>query len=243
MAGSSPSFDRSTEAAGAIAVQAVPDVEVLLEVMPQREVEERPLRCGQLHRRRQPALHDGQVAHRQVPVEAIDVAAHLQTGIVSKAGKARGVDTWPSDDHHSQLRGEPLRQGVGGDDLLEECPSDAASAHSHDADLLVLAVAELGSDRGDLVRIGRGEAGDVPGEREVRLGPTADAREVAAEGVRNDVVGVPDEDGGVPDAGVARDVLDHLGVVIGGQEGLLLAAVGHREIADEVGHPDVVAPL
>ena len=41
----------------------------------------------------------------------------------------------------------------------------------------------------------------------------------------------------------ARDVLDHLGVVVGGQERLALAAVGHRQPADEVGQPDVGGPL
>ena len=49
--------------------------------------------------------------------------------------------------------------------------------------------------------------------------------------------GVADEDRSVADPRVSRDVLDHLGVVVGGEEGLALAAVGHREEADEVGHP------
>ena len=43
--------------------------------------------------------------------------------------------------------------------------------------------------------------------------------------------------------GVARDVLDHLGVVVGGQVGLVLAAVGHRQPADEVGQPGVAGAL
>ena len=38
---------------------------------------------------------------------------------------------------------------------------------------------------------------------------------------------------------MARDVLDHLGVVVGGQERLALAARRHRQEADEVGQPDV----
>ena len=38
---------------------------------------------------------------------------------------------------------------------------------------------------------------------------------------------------------VARDVLDHLRVVVGGEERLALAALGHRQHADEVGHPHV----
>ena len=48
-------------AAGSVAVEPVGDVEALLEVVAQREVEERPPRRGQLHRRRQPALNDSEV--------------------------------------------------------------------------------------------------------------------------------------------------------------------------------------
>ena len=55
----------------------------------------------------------------------------------------------------------------------------------------------------------------------------------------DDVVGVADEDGPIAHAREARDVLDHLLVVVGGQERLALAAVGHRQPADEVGQPDV----
>ena len=74
-------------------------------------------------------------------------------------------------------------------------------------------------------------------------GPVPDGRQVPAEGVRHDVLVVPDEDGPVPDPRVAVDVLDHLGVVVGGQEGLPLPAVGHRQVADEVGEPHVLAPF
>src|SRR2546425_13242973 len=45
-------------AARAIALEPVAHVEVLLEVVPQREVEERPAVRSELHRRRQPALDD-----------------------------------------------------------------------------------------------------------------------------------------------------------------------------------------
>ena len=75
------------------------------------------------------------------------------------------------------------------------------------------------------------------------LGPVADHRQVGPERVADDVVGVADEDRPVADARVARDVLDHLGVVVGGQEALVLAAVGHRQAADEVGQPHVGGPL
>ena len=69
--------------------------------------------------------------------------------------------------------------------------------------------------------------------------PVADPRQALAEGVRHDVVGVADEDGTVSDPREAGDVLDHLGVVVGRQVSLVVAAVLHRQPADEVGQPDV----
>src|SRR5689334_19310056 len=61
--------------AGAVAGQPVPDVEVLLEVVPEREVQERALGRGQLHSGGQAALDDGHIAGAQVLVETVDVAA------------------------------------------------------------------------------------------------------------------------------------------------------------------------
>ena len=83
------------------------------------------------------------------------------------------------------------------------------------------------------------EPGDVAGEVVVRLRPLADRRQPGAEGVRDDVVGLADEDRPVADRRPARDVLDHLGVVVRGQVRLALAAVGHRQPADEVRQPHV----
>ena len=50
--------------------------------------------------------------------------------------------------------------------------------------------------------------------------PVADQRQVRPERVGHDVVAVADEDRTVAEARVARDVLDHLGVVVGGEERL-----------------------
>lgn len=63
---------------GAVALQAVADVEVLLEVVPQREVDERPPVGRQLHRGRKAALNDREVAGGEVPVEVVDVGANLE---------------------------------------------------------------------------------------------------------------------------------------------------------------------
>src|SRR5262249_49752419 len=66
--------------AGAVPVEPVTDVEVLLEVVPEREVEERAPGGSQLHGRGQAALDDGEVADGQVLVEPVDVTAQLEAG-------------------------------------------------------------------------------------------------------------------------------------------------------------------
>ena len=75
------------------------------------------------------------------------------------------------------------------------------------------------------------------------FGPVPDVRQVRAEVVRDDVVRLADEDRAVADAREALDVLDHLGVVVGRQEGLTVAARGHRQPAHEVGQPGEGRPL
>jgi hypothetical protein len=60
-----------------------------------------------------------------------------------------------------------------------------------------------------------------------------------AEPVRDHVVRIANEHGPVPQRREARDLLDHLGVVVGGQGLLARTAVGHRQPAHEVGHPGV----
>jgi len=92
-----------------------------------------------------------------------------------------------------------------------------------------LAVAELG----------RIEAADVAGEVVVAVRPVGDGGQARTERVGHDVLAIADEDRPVAHAREALDLLDHLGVVVGGQEGLALAAVGERQPADEVGQPHV----
>ena len=155
----------------------------------------------------------------------------------------RRVDARPGHGDHPQRRELPFGDRVGGDHLVEEGPPDAAATDGDDAHQLVVVVAELVAPGRDLVRRRRCEPGDVAGEREVLLGPVADRGQLGAEAVGDDVVGVADEDRPVPDPRVSGDVLDHLGVVVGGQEGLVLTAVGHGQEADEVGEPHVLAPF
>ena len=116
---------------------------------------------------------------------------------------------------------------------------DAGAAGRDDADLLVGAEAQLVAERVAIAELGRVEGGDVAGEVEARLRPVADRRQLGREALRDDVVGIADEDRAVAQARVAGHVLDHLAVGVGGEERLVLAAVGHRQHADEVGEPDV----
>ena len=85
--------------AGAVTLEPVPHVEVLLEVVPEREEEERASVRGQLHRRREPALDDGEVAGGQVPIQVVDVRADLEA---RRARAARRIDPRPRHDDHPQ---------------------------------------------------------------------------------------------------------------------------------------------
>src|SRR3954451_23387050 len=68
-------------AAGAVALEPVADVDVLLEVAREREREERAAGGRQLHARGEPALDDGDVAGGEVAREAVDVAVELEARV------------------------------------------------------------------------------------------------------------------------------------------------------------------
>ena len=100
-------------------------------------------------------------------------------------------------------------------------------------------VAELGAQRGGVRGRARVRAERVAGEVEVLLDPGPDLRQALAEVVGDDIGGTADEQRAVAHAREAVDVLDHLRVVVGGQAGLVGAALGHRQPADEVGEEAV----
>lgn len=93
-------------------LEAVRDVEALLEVAGEGEGEERPAVGGQLHGGGETALHDGEVAGGQVPVEVGHEADDLEA-VVIRAEEGR-VDAGPGDDDHAELGELPLgeREGV-----------------------------------------------------------------------------------------------------------------------------------
>ncbi len=138
-----------------------------------------------------------------------------------RRGSERGSIRGPATTTNRRSSTRRRAAGIGVDDPAQQVLADAGSADGDDAHPLVGAVAELGAQRLAVGELGRVEAGDVAGELEVRLGPLADRRQVGPERVGHDVVGIADEDRAVAEAPVAGALLDHLGVVVGGQRRLV----------------------
>src|SRR4029450_9561579 len=107
-------------ATGVVPVQAVGDVVVLLEVVGQGEVQERPPGRGQLHAGGEPALHHRQVAGGQVLVEPVDIRVDLQP--VGRWQRGR-VDPGAGDHHHAQARDPPAGRGAGGGGAAAQGPA------------------------------------------------------------------------------------------------------------------------
>jgi hypothetical protein len=97
-------------------------VEVLLEVVAEREVEERTPVRGQLHRRREAALDNREVAGCEMAVEVVDVGADLEPVLLRQA---LGVDARPGDDDHPELGHALLGLGERFDHAAQEVASDA----------------------------------------------------------------------------------------------------------------------
>ena len=213
-------------------------MEVLLEVVAQREVEERPPVRGQLHRRGQPALHDGEVAGGEVRgrgrgrrrgprarrARAATPGRCAGRRRRSSAARARAASPpgTPSITRRSRCSPTPEPPTV----TMQTCSSAP--------------VAELGAQRarGRRTRPGRSRSRSRRSRSAARSSRgSAAGRGRSASGTMSS--GSPTKIARSRTRGIARDVLDHLGVVVGGQERLALAAVGHRQPADEVGQPDV----
>src|ERR1700704_2396773 len=84
--------------AGAVLLESVADVEVLLAVVPQREIDKRTASCSQLHGRAQAALRQGHIADRQArgPATAIMRKSGTRFLIVGKAFIRRPKSSAPT---------------------------------------------------------------------------------------------------------------------------------------------------
>ena len=93
--------------------------------------------------------------------------------------------------------------------------------------------------RSSVSELGGIEPRHVSGEIEMRVRPLTDRREASTERIGHDVSRVAHEDGPVAHPGIASNLLDHLGVVVGGESAFWSAAVRHGQEANEIGEPDV----
>ena len=125
----------------------------------------------------------------------------------------------------------------------QQVGADAGAADGHDADLLLVCVAQLGAQLGAIAQVRGIKAGDVAGEVIVALGPVADHRQPGPEALGDDVIGVAHEQREVADLGVLGDVFDPLGVEVGGQETFPRVPTVHRQEPDEIAQPHVRHPL
>ena len=99
-------------------------VEGLLKVMTERKVEEGPTARGELHAGGQTTLDDGEIAHREMTVELMDVRAHLHA---VRGGKRCRIDPRPGDHDHAQLRHALPGGRIGVDDLTQQAEPDTGS--------------------------------------------------------------------------------------------------------------------
>src|SRR5512146_426625 len=96
--------------------------------------------------------------------------------------------------------------------------ADAGATNGDDADLLIGPIAELLAQRLTVGEVARIEPGDIAAEVVVALGPGANLGQIVAEGVEDDIIRIANKDGAVAQPREALDVLDHLGVIVGGEK-------------------------
>src|SRR2546421_303120 len=112
-----------------IASQAMGHVEVLLKVVPERDVDKRTAIRDQLHGRRQPALHYRQVATRQGLEQVVHVASCLHA---IHGWKVVGVDTRSADQQQLCLRNLGAKNAKRLDDAVQEMDTYRRSSHRGD---------------------------------------------------------------------------------------------------------------
>src|ERR1700733_7050080 len=209
-------------------------VEFLLEVVLKREIDERRSGSGEFHAGCQPALNEREIARRQMPIEVRHEGAHLDA--IRRIKRLR-VDPRTGHDDHAQLRYSGSRHRPALQDAANEMRADTGSADGDDADTLARAVTKRLPQIHSRAEGPRVFSQDISGEVEVFGYPVAHVRQIPAERSRDHVFRLADKDGAIAYTRVAFDMLDHLGIVITGQEGLALAARRHRQKADEIGEP------
>ena len=186
-------------------------MEVLLEVVAEREVEEGRLEGGQLHRRGEPALDDREIGRRVVAEEVRHERPHLD---LRARGAARRRRAAARHQDHPGVRdlGGDQREGLGA--LPEQASPDPGTAHRDQDHPLVVAEAQLAAERGACRDSPRVEVVGVAGEAEVLARPLPHVRQVGPELAVEHVLLVADHDGEVAHVRVEAQVVDVLGVLL-----------------------------
>src|SRR5215470_20323854 len=124
---------------GAVAIQAMGDVKILLEVIAEREIDEGGAGRRQLHAGGQTALNQREVACGEMTVEigheGCDLDADLRV-------QRPWINARTGDHDHAQSRDFCLRRRPSLQDAIDQVSADAGAADSYDADLLVCRISQ-----------------------------------------------------------------------------------------------------
>ena len=128
------SMSRSPSAPGTVAIEAVGDMEVLLEMVLEREVEEGRAGRRQLHAGGESALHQRQIASRQMPVQIRHEGPHLDARrrVRATAGRCAGRPPRPCAAQATLLGPSASSAGCAGSDARRRPiprPSRCRPAH------------------------------------------------------------------------------------------------------------------
>src|SRR5438876_2917759 len=227
--------------AGAEALEAARDEELLLEVIPEREVKERRAERRQLHRRREPALHDRQIRSGVMPEEMRHERTHLEA---RRVRKRRAVEPRAGHEHHPRVGDARRDERECRRALLEKVATDPGAADRDQDHAFALVVAERGAERRLVPEVGRVEVIRVPRELEMLARPLPHVWQVRTERAVEHVVLVAHHEREVADVGMKAEMIDVLGVLLPRTNELGRRRIlAHRQHADEVGDEGVRRPL
>src|SRR5262249_48843655 len=162
----------------------------------------------------------GKIAGGKMPVEIWYKGTHLDT--CRSIERAR-IDARASHDNHAQLRQPRMDQRPTLENAPDQVRANARAADRHDADAFIGAIAQSVPKFGATAERARMLADDVAREVEMLRDPVAHRRQIPPERHRDNIGGRADKDRTIAHSRMVLDMPDHLGVIVRGQEGLVLS--------------------
>ena len=162
----------------AITVKPVGHMEILFEMILEREIEEGRTRCRQLHACCKAALHQGQIAGGKMAVEIWHEGADLNARGRIERGR---IDARPRHQDHAQFGKLGMRQRIALDNAPDQMRANARATDGDDAHALVVIVAETSAQLGAAAESVGMLADDIAGEIEMLRHPVAHLRQILAE--------------------------------------------------------------